>query len=354
MEEIDRMGGDANIRGIKYQIYYAIYRFLHSDTSEILLEWLDEDVIIVNEDKSAPSLEFIQCKTVGTGGLSYSIFYNDILKKFIQIFEKLRKKDFTTKYCFTIACNKGFEKDMERFSRIPKLLREGVPTENIRRVYGRTLLSKIESKEYLKESDVSLYYFLLFLFFRPNLPEEHLLEEIKKSLISFGCSKPDDDTNKILSYFMKKGSGKITKSQLRNDLKLDYPLYKTYATTSTHFKTELKPDNIIRICSEAERATTTIPTLTVYIDSLNKITNLAELTADQLTYNTSLYPIGKIERKELERSATDAIEIVSDVSKSIKELRETLGTISTKFDEIKYLRNKNKLYSVESGHESIM
>lgn len=349
MEKIDSMGGDANIRGINYQIYYAIYRFLRSDTSEILIEWLDEDVIIVNEDISAPSLEFIQCKTVGTGGLSYSIFYNDILKRFIQIYNKLQKDEPHTKYSFTIVCNKGLETEMERFSRIPALLRDGVSPEMIEKLYGRTILSKIQRMDYIRTMKFNLFYFIQFLKFQSNLSEDELTEGIKMSLISFGSSKPDYDTGSILQYFMNKRSGKITKNQLKNDLKLDYPLYVTHATTSTHFKTELESQNIIRIINEAEIATTTIPILIAGIDELNKITYWAELTADQLTHSKNLHPIGKTERKDLERSADEVIETVSDITKNIKLVREVLGTINAQSDQIKYLRDKNKLNDAKSG-----
>lgn len=343
MNKTDRMGGEANIRGIRYQLYFAIYRFLCSDSNEILLEWLDEDVVIVNEDKSDPSLEFIQCKYIGAGGLSFSTFYNEIFRNFIQIFEKLKKDNPNTKYAFTIACNKGLESNMDRFSRIPRLLREGVPVENIERLYFRTLLSKINNKDYIKNTTIDLYYFLQFLYFHNNYTQEYLIEEIHKCLISFGCSNPIADTDRILSYFMNRGYGKITKNQLKKELGLDYPLFEIQTRTSTHFKTELTINNINKISDEAGETSTTIHNMFTSIYGLDKFVNLAELTTDQLTYKKNLYPIGKSERREIERSSDDTIEIAGDVSKSIKSIKETMGTISIKMDEIKFLRRKYEL-----------
>jgi len=343
MNKTDGMGGEANIQGIRYQLYFAIYRFLCSDSNEILLEWLDEDVVIVNEDKAAPSLELIQCKYIGAGGLPFSKFYNEIFRNFIQIFEKTKKDNPKTKYSFTIVCNKGLDRNMDRFSRIPQRLREGVPVESIEQLYYRPLLSKINNKDYIKSTKISVYYFLQFLFFYNNYTQKYLIEEIHKCLISFGCSNPNTDTERILSYFINIGSGKITKNQLKNDLELDYPLFEIQTITSSHFKTELTLNNIKKISDEAGETSSTINNMFTNIDGLDKIINLAELTADQLTYTKNLYPIGKSDRREIERSSDDAIEIAGDVSKSIKSMKETMGTISTKMDEIKFLRRKYEL-----------
>lgn len=354
MEKSNRRGGAANIRGIRYQLYYAIYRFLSLDTTEILLEWLDEDVVIINEDKSKPSMEFTQCKSIGAGGLRYSTFYNEILKRFIEIFEKLKKEESETKYSFIVACNKGLEANLERFSKIPELLQKGVPVEAIEKVYGRTLLSKICDKNYIKERPaINLFYFIQFLGFLPNLDETSLIEEIKKCLISFGCLNPDKDIDRILSYFIKKESGKITKNQLKNDLGLDYFLYKKYECTATPFKMKLTPEHITKIVGEAGEVSPTIDTIHVSIDALSKVINLAELTTDQLTYNINLYPVGTSERREIERSAEDAKEISADMRLDIKTLKETVGTISTKESEIKLLRKKFELDSEENEGEII-
>ena len=64
MDELNRKGGLSATSGIRYQTYYAIYRFLSADTTEIILEWLDEDLVIIDEDIAGPSMEFVQCKYI--------------------------------------------------------------------------------------------------------------------------------------------------------------------------------------------------------------------------------------------------------------------------------------------------
>jgi len=59
MSKVDSKGGLSIAAGLEYQLYYAISYFLHHDISEIMLEWKDEDIVIINEDKELPSLGFI-------------------------------------------------------------------------------------------------------------------------------------------------------------------------------------------------------------------------------------------------------------------------------------------------------
>ena len=335
----DTKGGTANIEGIEYQLYVSLYYFLSRDISEIIIEWLDEDIVIVDEEKTMPSLKFVQCKYIGSGSLTFSRFIKNVLPRFIEIFETFKKEDPTTRYSFMVVCNTALDEKLTNLQRASDLLRNGVPVRGIERLYGRTLLSKI--KDTVRNSDIDIYSFLRVLFFKPNLTKEEIYNEIRRHLVELGSTNPDNDIKLIIGYLMDKKSGRITKNQLKNDLDLDYSLHKVSELTKAPFPLRATIEDIQKIKSEASRSySSIIEEMYPKTYDFESIVSLAEVTTNQINEKINLLPKGTVERRELERVSEDTSEIAGSLTEHRKKIRESLKSIESKSQEIMYIRKR--------------
>jgi len=351
MSKIDSKGGRSASIGIRYQTYYAIYRFLIADTTEIILEWIDEDVVIINEDVSGPSLEFIQCKYVGEGPLNFNVFYNDVFRRFLEIHDEYSKdRKPEERYIFSLATNTGFDKNLDKFSKIPELIRNGVKPEGIQRLYGRTLLRKFDSLDYIQQRTDLFYCFQLLNFFQ-NRTEKWLKEEIHRLLISFGTSNPDTDTAKIFKYFLDVGSGKITKNKLRKDLNLDYPLFSQNEETPCPFNLDITTDNINNIIGQEDQTLSTLNGFREGVEVLKRGIDFGELTANQLSAKVNHYPLGALERRHVERCAQDTTETTSDIRDAVKSLESNIDSFQSKYNQLIRIRKAHDLEGGENNDE---
>ena len=337
MEKITK-GGISIELGILYQLYSAIYYLLNSDISEINLEWRDEDITIIDESITRPSLTFLQCKYISVGTLHFSEFYNGIMTRFMKDYEI--SKDSTSRiYAFSIYTNKGLDDNLDRLREATEKARRGFSPDSLESLYGRAILSKIRDQCVDK---INLYYFLQVLIFYPNMNEDQLIDKLKKYLIEVGSSDPNNDLDRILIYLFKRGTGIITKNQLKAELGLDYSLLRVPVVTKLPFDTSLSVENIDKIRrSASECVTTSIPLINSELNKLDAAITLAELTTDQLYNARPSFIKGTAERRHLERASEDAEEIAGNMRIVLKEMKQKLDTFSRQHGEIIFVR-KNK------------
>ncbi len=340
MSKAETHGGQSVLEGTKYQLLCAMHYLLSSDVSEIILEFMDEDIVIKNIDEAAPSIHFIQCKYIGGGVLHFSKFKDEILIRFIEELERYLEKDLETRFRFQVITNSGLDEKLTDLSKISKLLKEQTIPLCILKKYDR-IFQKL--KPYFNGKKIDHFTLLRLIEFIPNKTNENFILDIKKMLIGFGSKDSDKDLREILGYLLERRSGKITKNQLENDVNLGYSIYKIPSNTDLPYKTLLTTDNIKAIVSHGEESVTSVTSAERSL-SLKGLIIYSEMTADQLSEKVNYYPLGSLSRKQIEMDLSDVKNTISDLNDLDKQLKEILKMSKSKFDDVFELRDKYKLF----------